>query len=97
MRLLHSSGNADVLEQVAAALAYILRNSPGSADEVVAAGCIPRFECLLRTSGANGAWAWAPEALCRLVEASGSSAAAAIEAAGGCVALQQHANSGHAC
>ena len=90
-RLLHNSGNAGVLKSVTAALAYILRHSPGSADEVVATGCIPCFVRQLRTSAPGQGLA--AEALCRLVEASGSSAAAAIEAAGGRVALQQHTDS----
>ena len=81
VRVLHSSGNADVLEQVAAALTTL-----------VAAGCIPRFVRLLSTSSANGVWPWAADALCRLVAASGSSVAAVIEAAG---AAGRHCSSMH--
>ena len=51
VRLLHSSDDAGVLKSLTAALGAILRCSPGSADQLVAAGCIPCFVRQLRLRG----------------------------------------------
>jgi hypothetical protein len=68
-----------------------LEHSPSNAAAVVAAGCIPRFVQLLRTSSSEGVIRATALALGNLISGSPGTAAT-IQAAGGGTALQQHAS-----
>ena len=91
--VLRSSGNEDVLRQVAAALGNLFRYIPGCAAAGAAAGCIPRLVQLFGSSSNQSVRQFALAATVCLLLGSPDTAAA-VEAAGGRAALQRLNGSG---